>query len=99
MVETTFEEALQALRAFVPTPVPCETRRTRMAKGDIGDCDLRRGKFFIRVSKELPVDFQVWVLIHEWAHARTWLIQDQLTDDHDAAFGVEWARCYRAVYD
>lgn len=53
--------------------------------------------FIKRASK----DAMSHVLVHEWAHALTWVEGEHadIEDDHDAVFGVAQARCYRALQD
>lgn len=62
---------------------------------DWGSCD-RVGKYYII---EIHSGLRPWhatrILIHEWAHALAW--DDE--DDHCAAWGAAYSRCYRALFD
>lgn len=63
----------------------------------------RRGQpvaFSIFIARA-SVDSMSHILVHEWAHALSWVEGDFLDveDDHDASFGIAQARCYRALQD
>lgn len=38
-------------------------------------------------------------LAHEWAHALSWTHAVSTLEDHDAAWGVAYARCYQATVE
>ena len=93
-------EAVDTLRVLCPTQHPVQVRRCQMAP-DYGDVELtKKGRrcFKIRLSAQLPIDFQVWVLVHEWAHCMTWTISHHQHDDHGAFFGIAYAEAYKAIY-
>lgn len=95
----SFRKFLTILRERCPTIVPVRVRRVDM-KGALGDCGPvyddqgRLSHFSIRIPKSAPWQLQWQVLIHEWAHARTWR-EGETCDDHDEAWGLEYAHIYR----
>jgi hypothetical protein len=97
----TLKQALETLRVLCPTPHPVDVRRVRMADNDFGYADLVTGdkpKFKVRINRALQLDFQIWVLIHEWAHCMTWDLSHSRHDDHGAHFGVAYSEAYNAIY-
>lgn len=99
MTEYGFKYALSMLRALCPTERPVMVRRIRLSSGSYGDCERKKKVFLIRVNKDLTPDFQVWVLIHEYAHAMAWPYEGIHDHEHTAHFGVCYARAYNAVHD
>jgi hypothetical protein len=90
------------LRVLCPTRYPVEVRRVRSLGDAFGDCDLavvnRRRRFRIRLLASLDPHFQVWVLVHEWAHAMTWELTHERHSDHGAHFGIAYSEAYTAIY-
>ena len=76
-----------------------------------GFCIRRRSRFVIHLGDCLSPSNSVAVLIHEWAHARSWshyldraaqdvragtISEDEFDEiSHGPAFGVEYAACWR----
>ena len=93
--------AAETLRVLCPTKYPVVIRRVKLT--DHGDCELvkvkRRRTFKIRISSNLDIQFQIWVLVHEWAHAMTWDITHDRHPDHGGHFGIAYAEAYAAIYD
>lgn len=72
-----------------------------------GDCCAARGKFQIRVSRELNESEAVDVLLHEWAHALSWeacvgkVAYSRSISDHEfeqLAHGPKWGLAFSRVY-
>lgn len=94
-------QAVEILRVICPTQYPVSVRRSKLTKDIHGDAEfiIKGGKRFkIRIKSDVALDFQIWVLIHEWAHCMTWDITHLRHDDHGAHFGVAYSEAYRAIY-
>ncbi len=92
-----FTTALRELRRTLPARLPVRVRRCRLEHGTFGDCRLIEDEpqhFRVRVSSLYSSDAQVFALIHEWAHARAWFVEDP---DHDGHFGIELARAWKVI--
>lgn len=72
-----------------------------------GDCGVVRGKFRIRVSRELNESEAVDVLLHEWAHALSWeacvgkVAHSTSVSAHEferLAHGPKWGLAFSRVY-
>jgi hypothetical protein len=72
-----------------------------------GDCCVVRGKFRIRVSRELNESEAVDVLLHEWAHALSWeacvgkVAHSTSVSAHEferLAHGPKWGLAFSRVY-
>jgi hypothetical protein len=72
-----------------------------------GDCRIVRGKFQIRVSRELNESEAIDVLIHEWAHTLSWdvcvgkVAYSRSISDYEfdrLAHGPKWGLAYSKVY-
>jgi hypothetical protein len=92
---------IAVLRERCPALAPVRVRRVPL-KDALGDCVARwdpKGehvvRFDIRVDSRLPWDAAWQVLIHEWAHALAWKEGHEGCDDHDEAWGLAYAHCYR----
>lgn len=97
----TLREAIDILRVMCPTQYLVTVRRTKMSHDDYGDAELiKKGRrhFKIRLNAQLPIDFLVWVLVHEWAHCMTWEVTHRRHDDHGAFFGIAYSEAYNAIY-
>lgn len=101
--KTPFKHALETLRVLCPAAHPVDVRRVQMADCDFGYADLvlsgESPKFRVRINRTLQQDFQIWVLIHEWAHCMTWDLSHSRHDDHGAHFGVAYSEAYQAIYN
>ncbi len=92
----SFGRLLRRLRKNLPLRYPVRVRRCRLPRDTFGDCrfDEESEVFTIRVNCAFQEPAQLFALIHEYAHARAWFVE---TEDHDAHFGIELARCWRQV--
>ena len=75
-----------------------------MPNGSWGDTTIgnRKGKpvLSIRVSSDLSSDAQLFIAVHEAAHALQWRPEEaemSREDEHDAEWGVAYARIWREV--
>jgi hypothetical protein len=62
-----------------------------LKEGLDGQCEKKRDRFIIKVSKRLSENYSVDVLLHEIAHALAW---EQDADIH----GPNWGKAYSKVY-
>ena len=102
---------IAGLRAHAPCGFPVVVRTGGVPVTMDGFCIRRRSRFVIHLDDCLSPSNSVAVLIHEWAHARSWshyldraakdvragTITEEEFDEisHGAAFGVEYAACWR----
>ncbi len=70
---------------------PISVRRVPLKDGLDGLCEKKNDRFVIKISKKLPENYSIDVLIHEIAHAVSW---DKEEDIH----GPSWGRAYSKVY-
>ena len=85
---------LRSLRQDFPTDLPVRVRRIEHSKHFFGDCALISDAYYlIRINKKHPAYAQEVMLVHEWAHARTWDPKARL--DHNHRFGREFGRLIR----
>ena len=73
-------------------------RRVSMPDDTYGDCDKRKGRFYIRIDKNARFHEALLLLSHEWAHAMTWPLYKHRDEHHFAYFGIAWAEAYRAIF-
>lgn len=78
-------------------------RRKKIDRKYHGRCWRREDFFEIQIDKTLDEEFSIAILLHEWAHARSWnLLYDSysaeefLLNCHDAAWGIAYAEVYRS---
>jgi hypothetical protein len=85
---------LKALRAACPTI----TVRVRfIATPKLwGDCDRKNGYFLVRVHPKASYKDQVDTLVHEFAHAESYLEWEE-TGEHGPMFGIAYAKFYRVM--
>ena len=93
----TLKQATLVLKTLVPLPYPVSVRRAR-TKDAWGDCELKSDppRFHIRISRSIDEGAAIETLVHEWAHARSWL---EHTQDHGPYWGVAFSECYQALYE
>lgn len=90
------------IRFQYPARYPVEVRFERMAAGgdNIAECALRHRKFTIRINHDVLVPSRlheaIELVIHEWAHARTW---GRERAEHGRAWSREYGRLYAAWFD
>lgn len=94
-----FRKQVETLRVLCPVK-NVEVRRCKLPSGQQGDAgyDKKKRRYTIRINNALHIDFQIWVLIHEWAHCMTWTVTHDRHDFHGAHFGVAYSEAYTAVF-
>lgn len=96
--DRVFRRTVEDLLAICPVKYPVSVRRCKMANDDFGDADFRKGKYHIRINRDLDPDFQIWVLVHEYAHCLSWNVIHDRTSEHGPYFGVAYAEAYNAAF-
>lgn len=98
MPTSILSEAKNALRRKCQPDHPVYVRQTKVNKDTLGECSFNEDskRFNIRIDKKLSVQHKLGILIHEWAHTLTWFTDR--VDDHSSAWGIAYAKCYRAVH-
>jgi hypothetical protein len=86
-----FKDTVRWLRKLHPD-IPFGVRRCKTPADRNGDCRWIYDRFILRVSKDLPEDLAIDVLLHEFAHALAWGHEP----DHGRVWGARYARLYRA---
>jgi hypothetical protein len=102
---------IAGLRTYAPCGFPVVVRTGGVPVTMDGFCIRRRSRFVIHLGDCLSPSNSVAVLIHEWAHARSWshyldraardvragtITEDEFDEiSHGPAFGVEYAACWR----
>lgn len=84
------DRALEQLEKHCPLSEPFVIREVSRRRG-LGRACLSIGGFIIEITTNVDSITQVDTLIHEWAHCLRY------NGRHDDLYGIEWARCYRAV--
>jgi hypothetical protein len=108
-----FQAAVAVLRRDCVPAYPVIVRTKALSGGLEGSTIRRKRRFVVFLEAGLSEWQAVEVLIHEWAHALSWTHSlDRVCDEfnagmlsaeefhtrcHDAAFGIAFAECYRAV--
>lgn len=86
---------LRLLRRYCPVTLPVVVERPRRLRWWADACRYT-DHFLIRLDARLDAVAGREVLAHEWAHCRAWSAS---RIDHGAAWGIEYARCYRVLFD
>lgn len=101
---TLFNQMVRLLKKELPVPFIVDVRRIHQHNirgGGLGECQYHpvRGKFYIRISKEISEEFAVAVLAHEWAHILASPLEGEgnIDEVHGPVFGVMWAKCHNVV--
>jgi len=99
-----FRKTARELRVLAPPVWSVSVRRCKMPDGTHGDCALiaKNGKpphFKIRVCAKLPEEAQVFVLLHEWAHAMSWGSDSHRIRAHGAEWGIAMSRIWQALVE
>ncbi len=101
-----FFRVVEQLKIHLPPSRPVIVLAGRQLAND-GDCSVVRGKFQIRVSRELNEAEAVDVLLHEWAHALSWeacvgkAAKSRSISDYEferLAHGPKWGLAFSRVY-
>lgn len=93
---------MRSFRERFDTLYPVSVRRVSLP-GHWGDTSLarRRGEpiLLVRIERDLPPEAEPFVLTHELAHCVQWrLVETNREDDHDAEWGVAYARIWRTMF-
>jgi hypothetical protein len=64
----------------------------------MGYCGKHRRTFTIEVRAGLSEYETTHVLLHEWAHMLNWRPYHPLSGDHDASWGVWYARIWQKYF-
>ena len=75
-----------------------------MPEGVHGDCSLsEKGKgaprFTVRVDRTLAEEAQVYILLHEWAHALSWCSESHRIRAHGPEWGIAMSRIWQALVE
>ena len=92
------------LRVLPPPVWSVRVRRVKLPDGTHGDCSLCPPKgggphYSIRVSSGLSAEAQVYVLLHEWAHALSWGSESHRIRAHGAEWGIAMSRIWQALLE
>lgn len=95
-----FADALWALSSAHPLPAPLVVSVEACLPDHYGTCewDEDAGQFLIRVEETIAPDWQVDILIHEYAHALSWDAGCARERSHSAYWGVAYWQAYTAVH-
>ncbi|NQW48777.1 MAG: hypothetical protein HQ464_13540 [Planctomycetes bacterium] len=102
-----FFRVAEQLRIHLPASRPVIVLAGRQLSKKDGDCCVDRGKFQIRVSRQLNESDAVDVLLHEWAHALSWeacvgkVAYSRSISDHEfdrLSHGPKWGLAFSRVY-
>lgn len=98
----SFERTLTFLKKDFPLLYPVEIKplegpNPKGAKFIYGMCTLVTGprkkpKFVIMIADGLAEDMGIYTLLHEWAHALSWVSTPKKGSDHGAEWGVAYSR-------
>ena len=98
-----FGKAARALRVLVPPVWSIKVRRCKMPDGTHGDCALVTSNptphYVVRVDKELDEQAQIYVLMHEWAHALSWGSESHRIRNHGPEWGIAMSRIWQAFVE
>ena len=86
---------IRALKAACPTIV-VKVRTVPIPSGDFGDCQRKDGYFLIRIHPKGTHQEQIDTLVHEFAHAESF-IEWENHQDHLDQFGIAFAKFYRVM--
>ena len=105
-----FRHVVADLRRLCPPAFPVVVRTSVVPPDLDGLAKRRRNRFVIHLDHNLRQDAAISVLLHEWAHCRSWsLMLDKAADDaaagrmspeefelvsHDGSFGVAFAEIW-----
>lgn len=99
-----FTKTARDLRVLAPPVWAVSVRRCKMPSGTHGDCTMlaKEGeapRFIIRVDRKLDEETQVYVLLHEWAHALSWGSESHRIRNHGAEWGIAMSRIWQALVE
>lgn len=95
-----FMAVLRALRKHAPPVLPVRVRLVEIPKSEgawatshVAEDAAGKPRYFaIRLERRAHLEVQILYLLHEWAHALAWSVEE---DDHAWA----WARGYQRAYE
>lgn len=90
----TYKELVKFLKKDFPQKYPVSVRRVKMSNEYDGDCQLKKGKFLIRINKSLSEHVAIDTILHEYAHCIAW--KKCTVDCHCSEWGKAYSRLYRA---
>ena len=102
-----FSRVVKQLKLRLPPNRPVTVLASRQLSKKSGDCSIVRGKFQIRVSRDLNESEAIDCLLHEWAHCLSWdvcvgkVAKDWSVPDHEfdrLSHGPKWGLAYSKVY-
>jgi len=101
-----YNALVRALKKHAKAGYPITVRRIKLSDGHEGFCCKHGKKFYIELSRTIPENRAIDVLLHEWAHALAWndLLDTTKTDEdwnklaHDASWGVAYSKVYQ-IYE
>lgn len=102
-----FFRVAEQLKRHLPPNRPVIVLTGRQLPKICGDCSIVRGKFQIRVSRDLNESEAIDCLLHEWAHALSWDVcvgkaaKSRSIPDHELdrlSHGPKWGIAYSKVY-
>ena len=102
-----FFRVVEQLKRHLPPNRPVTVLASRQLSKMCGDCSIVRGKFQIRVSRDLNESEAIDCLLHEWAHALSWDVcvgkaaKDRSIPAHELdrlAHGPKWGLAFSRVY-
>jgi len=105
-----FQRVAAGLRQHCPAAYPVAIRTVWLPDHIEGTCSRRRSQFSIRIADRLDERSAVEVLLHEWAHARSWNHRldacplafptdpDLDLEFDQLAHGPEWGIAYSLVW-
>jgi len=92
---------MRSFRERFDTLYPVSVRRVSL--GHWGDTSIAKRKgqpiLLVRINSDLPSEAEPFVLTHELAHCIQWRANEEnREDDHDAEWGVAYARIWRTMF-
>jgi hypothetical protein len=90
------QRLIRMLKAECPT-ITVHVRTCRVRRGIMGECQRKEDRFIIRIAKGLSHQAAADTIVHEFAHADSWLEWEN-TEQHGPLWGVSHAKMYR-VYE
>lgn len=91
------------LTAKFPCPYPVSLHLSRFPEGpgslDYGATTRKGRRFHIYLNTRYPRHLLIMILLHEWAHARSWrheTMEKRKLTHHDAEWGLAFAEIYCA---
>lgn len=88
-----FYKVIKELREEFPADLPVKVLRKSPPKGYIEYTAKSKKCYYIVIDKKEEEHIAVYMLLHAWAHVRTFDVQKV---DHGVKFGEEYNRIYRS---